>query len=151
MAFSPSALLHAIDKKRPHVFMPARARFLVRNTGRNQDSLDQDGFWAGRDAAAPRKRLGRIFAAGAAVITNLPVPAFAADLAAGTWPAYSVSLPAFTWTGLYLGANAAAWFAPANPSYDAIGFPSAGFDLVPNGGGTEQIEAEANQLAGPVA
>jgi hypothetical protein len=27
-----------------------------------------------------------------------------------------------------------AWFAPANPSYEAIGFPSAGFDLVPNGG-----------------
>lgn len=29
-----SALLHSIDKTRPHVFMLARARFLVRNTGR---------------------------------------------------------------------------------------------------------------------
>jgi hypothetical protein len=68
------------------------------------------------------------------VIANLPVPAFAADHAAGTGPASSVSLPAFTWTGLYLGANAGAWFAPANPGYEAIGFPSAGFELVPNGG-----------------
>lgn len=87
-----------------------------------------------RDALASRKRLGRIFAAGAAVTASLPVSAFAADLAAGTGPASSASLSAFTWTGLYLGANAGAWFAPANPSYEAIGFPSAGFDLVQNGG-----------------
>jgi opacity protein-like surface antigen len=80
-----------------------------------------------RDALASRKRLGRIFAAGAAATASLPLPAFAADLTAPP--------PAFTWTGLYLGANAGAWFAPANPSYEAIGFPSAGFDLVPNGGG----------------
>jgi hypothetical protein len=30
-----------------------------------------------------------------------------------------------------------AWFAPSNPSYAAIGFPSAGFDLVPNGDGAK--------------
>ena len=54
--------------------------------------------------------------------------AFAADLPAPPDPV-------FTWTGLYLGANVGAWFAPNNPSYEAIGFPSAGFDLVPNGGG----------------
>jgi hypothetical protein len=71
-------------------------------------------------------RLGRIFVAGPAVIANLPVPAFAADL---TPPP-----PAFTWIGLYLGANAGDWFALANPSYEAIGFRSAGFGLVPNGG-----------------
>jgi hypothetical protein len=87
-----------------------------------------------RHVPASRMRLGMIFAAGAAVIANLPVPAFAADLGAGTGPVSSVSLAAFTWTGVYIGANAGAWFAPANPSYEAIGFPSAGFDLVPNGG-----------------
>jgi hypothetical protein len=27
-----------------------------------------------------------------------------------------------------------AWFAPANPSHEAIGFPSDGFDLVANVG-----------------
>jgi hypothetical protein len=90
--------------------------------------------FARRDAPASGKRAGRIFAAGAAMAANLPVPVFAADLAAGT-RASSVSSPAFTWTGLYLGANAGAWIAPANPSYEAIGFPSTGFDLVPNGGG----------------
>ena len=89
---------------------------------------------AWRDAPSSRSRLGQVFAAGAAVIATLPVPAFAANPAAGT-PASSVSLRAFTWTGLYLGANAGAWFAPANLSYEAMGFPSAGFDLVPNGGG----------------
>jgi hypothetical protein len=83
-----------------------------------------------RDVPSSRMRLGKIFAAGAAVIANLPIPAFAADLAAGTGSAPSVSLAAFTW----ISANAGAWFAPANPSYEAIGFPSAGFDLVPNGG-----------------
>jgi outer membrane immunogenic protein len=31
--------------------------------------------------------------------------------------------------------NVGAWFAPNDPRYEAIGFPSAGFDLVPNGGG----------------
>lgn len=31
--------------------------------------------------------------------------------------------------------NLGAWAAPANSSYEAIGFPSASFDLVPNGGG----------------
>lgn len=82
---------------------------------------------AWRDALSSRSRLGQVFAAGAAVIATLPVPAFAADLTAPP--------PAFTWTGLYIGANAGAWFAPANPSNEAIGFPSAGFDLVPNGGG----------------
>jgi high affinity Mn2+ porin len=44
-------------------------------------------------------------------------------------------VPVFTWSGLYLGANAGAWFAPKNPTYEAIGLPGAGFDLVPNGGG----------------
>jgi hypothetical protein len=68
---------------------------------------------------------------------SLPAPAFAANLAAGTGPASSASLPAFTWTGIYLGANGGAWFAPSNPSYAAIGFPSAGFDLVPNGDGAK--------------
>jgi|GEM_PF-6106497 len=87
-----------------------------------------------RHVPASRMRLGKIFAASAAVIANLPVPAFAADPAAGAGPASSVALPAFTWIGVYIGANAGAWFAPANPSYEAIGFPSAGFDLVPNGG-----------------
>jgi opacity protein-like surface antigen len=57
--------------------------------------------------------------------------ALAADLPAPQLPA---PVPVFTWTGLYLGANVGAWFAPTNPSYQAIGFPSAGFDLVPNGG-----------------
>jgi hypothetical protein len=65
--------------------------------------------FARRDAHASRKRLGRIFTAGAALIAGLPVPAFAADLAAGA-PASSVSLPAFTSTGLYVGANAGAWY-----------------------------------------
>ena len=68
---------------------------------------------ARRDAPSSRSRLGQVFAAGAAVIATLPVPAFAANPAAGT-PASSISLPAFTWTGLYFGANAGAWFAPAN-------------------------------------
>src|ERR1700730_670475 len=54
--------------------------------------------------------------------------ALAADLPA-------VLVPVFTWTGLYVGANVGAWFAPNNANYEAIGFPSAGFDLVPNGGG----------------
>jgi hypothetical protein len=71
------------------------------------------------------------------VAASLSSPAFAADLAPGTGPASSASLSAFTRTGFYLGANAGAWFAPTNPSYEAIGFPSAGFDLVPNGGETE--------------
>jgi hypothetical protein len=86
-----------------------------------------------RDAPASWRRLGRIFSAGAAMIANLPVPVFAAELAAGA-PATSVSLPAFTWTGLYLGANACAWFAPANPGYEAIGFHSTDFDLPASGG-----------------
>jgi len=64
-----------------------------------------------------------------AAAASLSAPAFAADLAAPP--------PVFTWTGFYLGANAGAWFAPTNSSYGAIGFPSAGFDLVPNAGGTE--------------
>jgi hypothetical protein len=80
---------------------------------------------------------------GAAVTASLPAPAFAADLTAAP--------PAFTWTGFCIGANAGAWFAPANPSYEATDIPSAGFNLVPNGGGTEQIDAGANQLGGPVA
>lgn len=79
-----------------------------------------------RDTSAFRMRFGRICAAGAAAIANLPDPAFAADLTAPP--------PAFTWTGLYIGANMGARFAPANPSYEAIGFRSAGVGLVPNGG-----------------
>jgi outer membrane immunogenic protein len=55
----------------------------------------------------------------------------------GTGPASSASLPAFTWTGFYIGANAGPRIAPANPSYEAIGFPSTGFDLVPNGDGAK--------------
>ena len=43
--------------------------------------------------------------------------------------------PIFTWTGVYPGANVGPWFAPANSSYEGIGFPSPAFDLVPNGGG----------------
>ncbi len=82
-----------------------------------------------RDTPTSRKRLGQIFAVGAAVTASLAAPAFAADLTAPP--------PSFTWTGFYLGANAGAWFAPANPSYEAIGFPSAGFDLVPKGGGAK--------------
>jgi high affinity Mn2+ porin len=58
--------------------------------------------------------------------------AFAADMPA---PQPAAPVPVFTWTGLYLGANVGAWFAPTNPSYEAIGFPSAAFGLVPNGGG----------------
>jgi Thiamine pyrophosphate enzyme, N-terminal TPP binding domain len=73
-----------------------------------------------------------------AAAASLSAPAFAADLASGTEPTSSASLPTFTWTGLYLGANTGAWLAPTNPSYEAIGFPSAGFDLVPNDGGTEE-------------
>ena len=64
----------------------------------------------------------------AAVTTSLSVPSFAADLP----PAPA---PVFTWTGVYLGANVGAWFAPNNPKHEALGFPSSGFDLVPNGGG----------------
>jgi hypothetical protein len=79
-----------------------------------------------RDTSASHMRVGRIFAAGAAVIADLPAPAFAADLTAPP--------PAFTWTGLYIGANIGAWFAPANPSYEANGFRSAGVGLVLNGG-----------------
>jgi hypothetical protein len=61
-----------------------------------------------------------------------PSAALAADL-----PALRVSapVPVFTWTGLNLGANAEAWFARPNPSHEAVGFPSSGFDLVPSGGG----------------
>jgi high affinity Mn2+ porin len=71
-----------------------------------------------------------------AAAASLSAPAFAADFApAGN--TFSVPLPMFSWTGLYLGANAGAWIAPTNPSYEAIGFPSTGFDLVPNGGGTD--------------
>jgi hypothetical protein len=61
------------------------------------------------------------------VTARLSAPAFAADLARHRLPLSgpgSISAP-----------NEGAWFAPANPSYEAIGFPSAGFDLVPNGGG----------------
>ena len=83
-----------------------------------------------RDGPGFRKGLGQLIAIGAALTASLPVPAFAA----GIGPA-STALPTFTWTGLYIGANVGAWFAPDNPSYQAIGFPSAGFDLVPNGGG----------------
>lgn len=74
----------------------------------------------------------------AAVIANLPIPAFAADLAAGTGSAPSVSLAAFTW----ISANAGAWFAPANPSYEASGFPSAGFDLVRMAGESRKSRLE---------
>ena len=90
-----------------------------------------------RDAPISRKRLRQIFAVGAALTASLPVPAFSADLVSGTGPASSASLPAFTWTGFYIGANAGARFAPTNPSYEAIGFPSTGFDLVPNGDGAK--------------
>jgi hypothetical protein len=34
-----------------HAFMPARARFLVRNTARHQDAFDQDGFCARRTSS----------------------------------------------------------------------------------------------------
>jgi hypothetical protein len=61
-----------------------------------------------RDVPSSRMHLGKIFAAGAAVIANLPIPAFAADLAAGTGPAPSVSLPAFTW----ISANALGLLRP---------------------------------------
>ena len=61
-----------------------------------------------RDTSASHMRVGRIFAAGAAVIANLPIPAFAADLAAGTGPAPSVSSPAFTW----ISANALGLLRP---------------------------------------
>ena len=108
-----------------------------------------------RDAPASRKRVGRIFATGAAVTASLTAPAFAADLAAPP--------PALTWTGVYRGANASAWFAPASPRYDAIGSyrlsgscshyfgTMRGRQTIGLGGGTEQVEAGANQLAGPVA
>ncbi len=51
--------------------------------------------------------------------------------------------------------NLGAWAAPANPSYEAIGFPSAGFDLVPNGGGqnagvTGGVQAGYNYQIGSV-
>jgi hypothetical protein len=59
------------------------------------------------------------------VATSLSAPSFAADL-----PPAPASV--FTWTGVYLGANVGAWFAPNNPKYEALGFPSPGFDLVPN-------------------
>jgi outer membrane immunogenic protein len=78
-------------------------------------------------ALAPQYWLRQVLPLLATVTASLSAPAFAADLAAPPSP--------FTWTGLYVGANGGAWFAPANPSYEAIGFPSAGFDLVPNGGG----------------
>jgi hypothetical protein len=70
---------------------------------------------------APTSRMRQIFAVSAALTASLPIPDFAADLASGKGPASSASLPAFTWTGLYIGANAGAWFAPTNPSYEAIG------------------------------
>ncbi|MGA7383511.1 MAG: carbohydrate porin [Methylocella sp.] len=61
-----------------------------------------------------------------AAVTAMSGPAYAADLAAPP--------PAFTWTGLYLGANAGAWFAPANPAFQSQGFGSSAFDLPANGG-----------------
>ena len=86
-------------------------------------------------AAAPRLRPQRLFAAGTTLAASLPVFCFAADLASSKGPAAPDALRAFSWTGLYIGANVGAWFAPINPGYEAVGFPSAGFDLVPNGGG----------------
>jgi hypothetical protein len=61
-----------------------------------------------------------------------PSAALAADLPASQ---VTAPFPVFTWTGLNLGANVGAWFAPTNPSHEAVGFPSSGFDLVPSGGG----------------
>jgi high affinity Mn2+ porin len=102
-----------------------------------------------RDAPGSWQRLGQLIAIGTAVTASLPVPVFAADI-----EPTSAALPTFTWTGLYIGANAGAWFAPTNPSYEAIGFPSTGFDLVPNGGGekagfTGGFQAGYNYQAGP--
>jgi outer membrane immunogenic protein len=90
-----------------------------------------------RRALAPQHWLRQASPFLVAAAASLSAPAVAANLASGTGPASSASLPAFTWTGLYLGANAGAWFAPTNPSYEAIGFPSAGFNLVPNGDGAK--------------
>src|SRR5690348_10005046 len=44
-------------------FKLARARCLVRNTGRHQDALDRDGFWVARHACLSEVP-GQIFAAG---------------------------------------------------------------------------------------
>src|SRR3984893_13498920 len=62
----------------------------------------------------------------AGVSAGLPVPAFAADLAAPP--------PAFTWTGFYLGANAGGVLSPGNPAFQSQGFGSSAFDLPANGG-----------------
>jgi high affinity Mn2+ porin len=78
----------------------------------------------------------RILATGAAVLANLSISSFAADVAGGG-ASSSAAPPVFTWTGLYIGANAGASFSPTNPSYEARGFPSLGFDLAPNGRGTQ--------------
>jgi opacity protein-like surface antigen len=61
--------------------------------------------------------------------------AFAVDLPLVQTQQVAAPAPIFTWTGVYLGANVGPWFAPANPSYEGIDFPSPAFDLVPNGGG----------------
>ncbi|HUI21195.1 MAG TPA: carbohydrate porin [Methylocella sp.] len=82
-----------------------------------------------RDWRGSRKRLEQLIAIGTAATAGLWVPAFAADLPAAP-------SPVFTWTGVYLGANVGGWFGPNNPKYEALGFSSPGFDLVPNGGGT---------------
>jgi high affinity Mn2+ porin len=77
---------------------------------------------------ASQRRLRWILAANAAVTAFLSAFGFAADLPAAPAP------EAFTWTGLYIGGNVGAWFAPTSPSYEALGFRSPGFDLIPNGG-----------------
>jgi hypothetical protein len=120
--------LHSIDKKRPHVFMPGRARLLVRNTGRHQDGLDQDGFWVARRAFlshAPREDIRR----------RCRRDRQSSDTSFRGGPCGGHGAGTFRFVArLHLDQRECAWFAPANPSYEAIGFPSAGFDLVPNGG-----------------
>jgi hypothetical protein len=87
-------------------------------------------FVPGRELAR-RLQLSWAFPLLAAITARLSVPSLTADFSPGSAPAFSDSLPALSWTGLYIGGHVGTWFAPTNPGYEAIGFPSASFDLLP--------------------